>query len=222
MNPPTTLPVPAAPPVPVVPPPALPAAPADAGLPGGVGQTLPLAPSSFTRPVPPRRSKRLIILLGGGTVVLLLLAAAGIMAYQLFFVGESEPVVSPSPVSSVPVAVISPQQSVVPATTVDPNREVADEDGDGLNTAEERFYGTDAGRADTDADGYKDGEEVRGGFDPLGPGKLDSDNDGFPDPDERAFGSDPFNPDTDSDGYSDGEEIANGYNPLIKSPGDKL
>lgn len=97
-----------------------------------------------------------------------------------------------------------------------------DEDNDGLTTAEERFYNTDPALADTDKDGFKDGEEVRAGYDPLGPGKLDTDNDGFPDPDERSFGSDPANPDTDGDGYNDGAEIKNGYNPLIQSPGDKL
>lgn len=118
---------------------------------------------------------------------------------------------------------IAPTSSDAPPTTTgDTTGDIQDPDADGLTNAEERFYRTDPARPDTDGDGYNDGEEVRAGYDPLGPGKLDSDADGFPDPDERAFGSDPFNPDTDGDGYDDGSEIKNGYNPLIRSPGDKL
>ncbi len=97
-----------------------------------------------------------------------------------------------------------------------------DPDADGITNAEERLYGTDPNKADTDADTFTDGEEVKNGYNPLGAGKLDSDNDGFPDPDERTFGTDPYNPDTDGDGYSDGDEIDNGHNPLIPAPNDKL
>jgi hypothetical protein len=47
-----------------------------------------------------------------------------------------------------------------------------DEDQDGLNYEEEILFGTDPAIDDTDHDGYLDGEEVRNGFNPLGPGKL--------------------------------------------------
>jgi hypothetical protein len=44
---------------------------------------------------------------------------------------------------------------------------VDDPDQDGLTTAEERLYGTDPSNKDTDGDGYTDGVEVRGGYNPL-------------------------------------------------------
>ncbi len=48
-----------------------------------------------------------------------------------------------------------------------------DTDGDGLFDREEiKIYGTDPMNPDTDEDGYLDGEEVKGGYNPLGPGRL--------------------------------------------------
>ena len=47
-----------------------------------------------------------------------------------------------------------------------------DSDNDGLFDEEESVYGTNVNNSDTDGDGYKDGEEVDGGFNPTGPGKL--------------------------------------------------
>ncbi len=45
---------------------------------------------------------------------------------------------------------------------------VNDPDRDGLDSTQEIIlYGTDPRKADTDADGYPDGEEVRSGYDPL-------------------------------------------------------
>lgn len=44
---------------------------------------------------------------------------------------------------------------------------VDDPDQDDLTTEEERLYGTDPMNRDTDGDGYSDGVEVRGGYDPL-------------------------------------------------------
>lgn len=44
---------------------------------------------------------------------------------------------------------------------------VEDPDQDGLTTAEEKLYGTDSMNRDSDGDGYSDGVEVRGGYDPL-------------------------------------------------------
>ncbi len=187
----------------------------------------PLAPAAFRKPAPPRRNRRFVVLIGGSLILILLLTALGMIAARLILGNnsKSQPLPSTSPVvqASPATDVQSPIQNVVsPSPNSAAQQEVLDIDKDGLTTAEERFYSTNPDIADTDGDGFSDGDEVRAGYDPLSPGKLDSDNDGFPDPDERSFGSDPFNPDTDGDGFSDGDEIKNGYNPLIPSPGDKL
>jgi len=48
-----------------------------------------------------------------------------------------------------------------------------DTDGDGLFDREEaNVYKTNPSIADTDGDGYSDGDEVKNGYNPLGPGKL--------------------------------------------------
>ena len=48
-----------------------------------------------------------------------------------------------------------------------------DTDGDGLTDREEvMIYHTDPLKADTDGDSYSDGAEVKGGYNPLGQGKL--------------------------------------------------
>lgn len=49
----------------------------------------------------------------------------------------------------------------------------ADTDNDGLFDRDEvKVYHTDPLKADTDGDGYSDGAEVKGGYNPLGAGKL--------------------------------------------------
>ncbi len=197
-----------------------------------------LPPTAFQKPVTPRRNKRVIVLLGGGLVVVLLMAALGMVVMNVLFKDESvtstvvvtsptvsvmpTTVLSPSVTMTEELPTVSPLSTINPQTTMTAEEAVSDADEDGLTAAEEEHYNTDPNEADTDGDGYTDGEEVKAGYDPLGPGKLDSDNDGFPDPDERAFGTDPYDPDTDGDGYEDGAEIDNGFNPLISSPGDKL
>jgi len=49
---------------------------------------------------------------------------------------------------------------------------ILDSDEDGLSDEEEIFYGTDKNNPDTDGDGYLDGDEVEGGYNPQGEGKL--------------------------------------------------
>jgi hypothetical protein len=49
----------------------------------------------------------------------------------------------------------------------------ADTDRDGLMDGDEvKIYRTDPLKADSDGDGYSDGVEVKGGYNPIGPGKL--------------------------------------------------
>lgn len=204
-------------------------APAAPATPASIAAGSPLAPPAFARPTPPRRNRRLVVMLAGGTVIVLLLGAVGLLAAR-FLTGEDAsttplPSVATRVPSSTPTA--DPDETSLSATPIastspSADNEILDVDRDGLTTAEERFYGTDPNSPDTDNDSYKDGDEVRAGYDPLGPGKLDSDNDDFPDPDEREFGTDPFNPDTDGDGYNDGEEIKAGHNPVIPAPNDEL
>lgn len=47
-----------------------------------------------------------------------------------------------------------------------------DTDSDGLTDDQEKALGTDPGKADTDGDTYKDFQEVSGGYNPLGVGKM--------------------------------------------------
>jgi hypothetical protein len=96
-----------------------------------------------------------------------------------------------------------------------------DDDNDGLLNYREEKFGTNKNNPDSDGDGYLDGDEVRNGYDPLGPGQLDTDGDGLGDRDERKIWHTSVNrADTDRDGYSDREEILNGYSPLIPSNRD--
>ncbi|MFH1252815.1 MAG: hypothetical protein V1664_00570 [Candidatus Uhrbacteria bacterium] len=51
--------------------------------------------------------------------------------------------------------------------------ENVDSDNDSLSDHEEYYeYGTNPAKADTDGDGYSDGVEVKGGYNPLGSGQL--------------------------------------------------
>jgi len=49
---------------------------------------------------------------------------------------------------------------------------VNDSDNDGLSDSLEDIYGTLPNNPDSDKDGYTDGEEVKNGYSPTGPGKL--------------------------------------------------
>jgi hypothetical protein len=192
----------------------------------------PLAPPVFQQPaVQKQDGKRWVFITLGLFIAALLIGVIVFIAIRLLSQGSAPtPIPSFSPVVAVPTVPAITATPIVAVATATPTAEpvaggdadIEDLDGDTLTGAEERFYDTDPKNPDTDGDSYKDGEEVRNGYNPLGPGKLDSDNDGFPDPDERKFGSDPFNPDTDGDGYSDGDEITHGHNPLIAAPNDAL
>ena len=90
----------------------------------------------------------------------------------------------------------------------------SDVDGDGLSDRLELAgtYSTDPLKADTDADGLTDGEEVNVyQTDPI---KSDTDGDGLSDYAEVVtYHSNPLNVDTDNDGYNDYQEVYLGGDP---------
>lgn len=94
---------------------------------------------------------------------------------------------------------------------------VADEDGDGLFSREERLYRTSDTTTDTDGDGLSDREEIREGWNVFStlptytnrpkvfsdPSRPDADQDTLTDLQERTRGTDPNRSDTDGDGIRD-------------------
>ena len=81
-----------------------------------------------------------------------------------------------------------------------------DQDLDGLTNLEEYTAKTDPTKADTDADGLSDGDEVKTSLtDPL---LKDTDGDGLTDQEEVSqYLTNPKNPDSDGDGLSDSAEV---------------
>ena len=55
---------------------------------------------------------------------------------------------------------------------IESRAEIADTDNDGLDDKLEEALSTDINNPDSDDDGYLDGEEVKGGFNPLGSGAI--------------------------------------------------
>ncbi len=102
--------------------------------------------------------------------------------------------------------------------------EFIDSDADGLSDHyEEAIYYTDPKMADTDGDGFNDGEEIAQGYSPLFGDKkklseVDSDKDYLNDKWEILLGTGLMNPDSDGDLYLDGTEVAAGFDPLNKEP----
>lgn len=65
-----------------------------------------------------------------------------------------------------------------------------DADNDGIDNSDEKSYGTDLFKADTDDDGLNDYDEI------------------------FVYFTNPRLADTDGDGHKDGDEVKNGYNPM--------
>lgn len=99
-----------------------------------------------------------------------------------------------------------------------------DTDGDGISDYDEsHIHHTNPQKADSDDDGYTDGQEVAHGYSPLRGKKatleqVDSDKDGLSDRFEIAFGTDITQRDTDNDGHADKSEIVNGFDPRTADP----
>ena len=112
------------------------------------------------------------------------------------------------PATSQPVQASSTVVSPSPQPAIDP-----DPDQDGLTNEQELQLGSDPNKADTDGDGFNDGDEIRKYH--TSPIRTDTDSDGLSDSDEiNTYGTNPANADTDGDSYPDGTEIQKGYNPL--------
>lgn len=102
--------------------------------------------------------------------------------------------------------------------------EDTDSDADELTDQQEtNIYFTDPAKADTDEDGFPDGDEIANGFSPrFGDKKkliqIDSDKDYLNDAWEIALGTSLMNPDSDGDKYLDGTEVAASFDPLNAEP----
>jgi hypothetical protein len=90
----------------------------------------------------------------------------------------------------------------------DPNNPANNDlDADGLSNQEEREYGTDPQRVDSDFDGLNDGAEIKDYF--TDPTLADTDGDGIWDGEEVKEGTDPGNP-------NDHQMMTNKPNRVIK------
>lgn len=197
------------------------AGPQDFGSQGAAGPLPPPPPPGPGGPAPrpigrspeleEPRGRRIIKMVVLAVVVLAgigIVAAAGWYGYNTF-IAPSEPLpVNTSPVAqptpptpTPPVAPAAPQppaniNSATGSTEAPLTPPVRDSDRDGLSDEDERLYGTNIFKVDTDDDGLTDRDEV------------------------NVFKTDPNEPDTDGDGFLDGEEVRNGYDP--KGPGQLL
>jgi hypothetical protein len=80
---------------------------------------------------------------------------------------------TPVTASATPAVVPAPAASSTPDIATSSPTLTLDSDNDGLTDYQEiNIYHTNPHNPDTDGDGYLDGAEVKAGYNPLGPGKL--------------------------------------------------
>lgn len=108
---------------------------------------------------------------------------------------NSDTQIPSAPVDNTPVQTVSSSVNSGEVTASMNNDKIlfgesVDSDNDGLDDVREKQLGTDSKKADTDADGLNDGDEV------------------------IIWKTSPLNLDTDGDTYTDGSEVFHGYNPL--------
>jgi hypothetical protein len=93
-----------------------------------------------------------------------------------------------------------------------------DTDQDGLSNEEEKLYGTDSRKTDTDGDGYSDGVEVQSGYDPLRPAPGDKI---VPDGDQASAGSGAFQAKRVEDEENLTRELSVKVAGMVKSGGEE-
>ncbi len=112
-------------------------------------------------------SRRVVI----GILILLILGVIG---------GAVALIISRSGQQTTPTPTLQPssfpQASSTPQAIQDPT---GDPDADGLSNADEALWGTNPSNADTDSDGYKDGEEIAASHNPTIPSPNDKLPEGF-------------------------------------------
>jgi len=114
---------------------------------------------------PPKESSKLLISFGGTLIVL----AVFWFGYKSIFDHKKTNTSSLSFLRSPEANTINTAPNLSQKAASDftiPSAEV-DLDQDGLSDAMETIYKTDSSNPDTDGDGYKDGDEVANGYDPL-------------------------------------------------------
>ncbi len=176
-------------------------------------------------------NRRVLFITGGVALVIAIGVTVWILIASPFSSSDTPPTPSATPLDDGFLPITSVGPLTTPSTPPlafggvcsDTWAGQQDIDRDLLPDAVEATYGTDQSKADTDGDGYNDGEEVRAGYNPLNrdsSSRLDSDNDELFDHEECQWGTDSFNPDSDSDGFKDGAEVANGFDPAKKGDGN--
>lgn len=131
----------------------------------------------------PNRQKTVIIA-GSIAVVVVGLMVVGVIAYRSMVIDEGitsaldqeQPLEEEEISAPFPAPTESPSAPVPrPTATGLPDLNgLPDTDKDGLNDGEEKVYGTDLMKEDTDGDGFSDYDEVHGGLlaDPLDSSKM--------------------------------------------------
>lgn len=94
----------------------------------------------------------------------------GNLSASVVLSGFSEPVNISEPENAASVEQVFTE--VLQKISEDAAKAKSDDDNDGLTYTQESLYGSDPENADTDGDGFSDGEEVVAGYNPNGPGAL--------------------------------------------------